>query len=80
MNQLQAIAMSEGVRLRKRLWSEAGRAKLESLQLAPWAAQRRQELLELLDQLTPRIDRLKTEIEQQAWIGWACRSPASSTF
>jgi transposase len=31
MNQLQAIAMSEGVRLRKKLWSGSGRAKLESL-------------------------------------------------
>jgi transposase len=67
MNQLQAIAMSEGVRLKKALWSKSGRARLESLQLAPWAAQRRQELLELLDQLTPKIERLNTEIEQQAW-------------
>ena len=48
MNQLQAIAMSEGVRLRKRLWSGTGRAKLESLELAPWAAQRRKDLPELL--------------------------------
>jgi hypothetical protein len=37
MNQLQAIAMNEGVRVRKKLWSKSGRAKLESLQLAPWA-------------------------------------------
>ena len=66
MNQLQAIAMNEGVRLRKALWSKGGRAKLESLQLAPWAARRRQELLELLDRLTPKIEPLSIAIEQEA--------------
>jgi transposase len=50
-----ASHMNEGVRLRKALWSKSGRAKLESLQLAPWAAQRRQDLLELLDQLTAKM-------------------------
>ena len=67
MNQLQAIAMNEGVRLRKRLWSGAGRAKLASLQLAPWAAQRRKDLLELLDRLTPKIEQLNVAVETEAW-------------
>jgi transposase len=67
MNQLQAIAMNEGVRLRKALWSKSGRAKLESLQLAPWAARRRQDLLELLDRLTPTIKQLNEAVEQEAW-------------
>jgi len=66
MNQLQAIAMNEGVRLRKALWSKGGRAKLESLELAPWAARRRQDLLELLDRLTPKIEPLSVAIEQEA--------------
>jgi transposase len=66
LNQLQAIAMSEGVRLRKKLWSGAGRAKLESLQVAPWAAQRRKDLLELLDRLTPKIEELNVAVEQEA--------------
>lgn len=66
MNQLQAIAMNEGVRLRKKLWSESGRAKLESLQLAPWATRRRQDLLELLDRLTPKIEELNVAVEQEA--------------
>jgi transposase len=65
MNQLQAIAMAEGVRLKKRLWSKSGRAKLQSLQLAPWAAQRRQDLLELCDQFTPKIEQLSIAIEQE---------------
>jgi transposase len=67
MNQLQAIAMNEGVRLRKKLWSGAGRAKLESLQLAPWAARRRKDLLELLDRLTPKIEDLNVAVETEAW-------------
>jgi transposase len=35
MNQLQAVAMNEGVRRRAALWSKSGRAQLESLPLAP---------------------------------------------
>lgn len=66
MNQLQAIAMSEGVRLRKKLWSGTGRAKLESLQLAAWAAHRRKDLLELLDRITPKIDELNVAVEEEA--------------
>src|SRR5580692_8076560 len=49
MNQLQAVAMNEGVRRRAALWGQAGRTQLESFVLAPWASRRRQELLELLD-------------------------------
>ena len=35
MNQLQAVALNEGLRYKKRLWREAGREQLESLPLAP---------------------------------------------
>ena len=58
MNQLQAIAMNEGLRGKKGLWSKKGRARLESFPLAPWTSRRRQELLELLDRLNPMIDEL----------------------
>jgi len=66
MNQLQAVAMNEGIRQKKRLWSEKGRQQLESLSLMPWTAQRRQELLQLLDQFDPSIDQLNQAIEQEA--------------
>ena len=66
MNQLQAVAMNEGIRQKKRLWSEKGRQQLESLSLMPWTAQRRQELLQLLDQFDPSIDQLGQAIEQEA--------------
>jgi len=66
MNQLQAIAMNEGVRRKKGLWSKQGRRQLESFSLAPWATRRRQDLLELLDRLNPSIQELSTAIEQEA--------------
>jgi transposase len=66
MNQLQAIAMNEGIRRKRGLWSEKGRAQLESLQLPPWTTRRRQELLELLDRFDPSIDELSEAIQQEA--------------
>jgi transposase len=66
MNQLQAVALNEGLRCKKRLWREAGRAQLESFRLAPWASRRRRDLLELLDRLTPTIAELTQAVEQEA--------------
>jgi len=65
MNQLQAVALNEGLRCKKRLWREAGRRQLEGFQLAPWASQRRRDLLELLDRLDPTIAQLTQAIEQE---------------
>jgi transposase len=66
MNQLQAIALNEGVRYQKRLWREAGREQLEALALAPWASRRRQDLLEVLDRINPTIAELTQAIEEEA--------------
>ena len=66
MNQLQALAMNEGYRLKKKLFSEQGRVQLEKLVLAPWASRRRQELLELLDRLHPTIEELTAAVEREA--------------
>jgi transposase len=65
MNQLQAVALNEGVRCKKRLWREKGREQLESFRLAPWASRRRHDLLELLDRLNPTIGALSQAIEQE---------------
>jgi hypothetical protein len=40
MNQLQALAMNEGQRRKKKLWSEQGRAELKKLSLGAWASRR----------------------------------------
>jgi len=65
MNQLQAVALNEGLRCKKRLWREAGREQLEAFPLAPWASRRRRDLLELLDRLSPTITELTQTIEQE---------------
>ena len=66
MNQLHALAMNEGYRWKKKLFSEQGRAQLEKLALAPWASRRRQELLELLDRINPTIEELTAAVEREA--------------
>jgi transposase len=66
MNQLQAIALNEGVRRKEGLWSQRGREQLETLTLATWATRRRKDLLDLLDRLNPRIEELSEAIEQEA--------------
>lgn len=66
MNQLQAVAMNEGVRRKQGLWSKAGRMQFESFLLAPWASRRRQDLLQLMDQLSFTIAELTTAIKEQA--------------
>ena len=76
MNQLQAVALNEGLRCKKRLWRAHGREQLESFRLAPWASRRRRDLLELLDRLNPMIVELTQAIEQEVRLlfrpqGWA---------
>jgi transposase len=66
MNQLQAVALNEGLRCKKRLWREHGRQQLEAFRLAPWASRRRCDLLELMDRLNPTIAELSQAIEQEA--------------
>jgi transposase len=65
MNQLHVVALNEGLRRKKALWRPAGRAELEAIVLAPWARRRRQDLLDLLDQLTPKIQELTHALEEE---------------
>lgn len=65
MNQLQAVALNEGLHCKKKLWREHGRQQLESFALAPWASRRRRDLLDLLDRLNPAIAELTGAIERE---------------
>jgi transposase len=65
MNQLHVVALNEGLRRRKGLWRPGGRKELELIALAPWAGRRRQDLLDLFDQLTPKIQELTRALEQE---------------
>jgi transposase len=63
-NQLQALAISQGVCRKGKLWSVKGRKELESLALLPWAVRRRKELLETLDRLDEQVRELDRAVEE----------------
>src|SRR5437868_8769432 len=65
LNQLQAVALNEGLRCKKKLWGEKGREQLEAFRLAPWASRRREDLLKLLDGVNPTIAKLTQAIDQE---------------
>ncbi|HKW16834.1 MAG TPA: IS110 family transposase [Terriglobales bacterium] len=64
-NQLQAMALGQGVQKKGKLWNQAGRAELEKLELLPYAGQRRQHLLGMLDQLEAEITELNRQVEEE---------------
>lgn len=66
MNQLHALAIGQGLCRKQKLWSIAGRKELDALQLDPWAHRRRQDLLQMLDQLNPPIAELDRAVLQEA--------------
>jgi transposase len=65
-NQLHYLAISQGVCRKHKLWTVKGRAELDGLALGPWAARRRKELLEMLDQLDAAIEPLDRAVEEEA--------------
>jgi len=64
-NQLQAMALSQGVQKKRKLWSASGRQELEKLELLPHAAQRREQLLAWLDGLEVEIAQLNRQVEEE---------------
>jgi transposase len=64
-NQLQAMALSHGVQKKRKLWTKAGRAELEKLELLPYAAERRRHLLQSLDELEAEIGRWQQKVEAE---------------
>ncbi len=58
--------MNEGIRRKRGLWTQRGRAQLEGLSLPAWTSRRRQELLQLLDRFDPNIEQLTEAIQQEA--------------
>ncbi|HYK49931.1 MAG TPA: transposase [Terriglobales bacterium] len=65
-NQLQAMALSQGVQKKYKLWTKAGRKELEQLPLLPYAAERRKRLLEALDGLEAEIVEFDRQVAEQA--------------
>src|SRR5579863_3391527 len=64
-NQLDSIAKSEGLN-GSRAWSAKRRQQIETLPLTGWYAERRKNLLELLDEMDKRIDPLDKAVQAAA--------------
>jgi len=65
-NELQHLAMNQGVQKKARLWSEAGQKVLRELPLAGWAAARRANLLELMKTMDQQIAVLDRAVQTAA--------------
>ena len=75
MNQLQAVALNEGLRCKRRLWREKGRKQLEAIRLGPWASRRRKDLLQIAGWAEPNDHR--ADASYSAGSGEVCRSTSS---
>ena len=65
-NQLHAIALNQGLRRQRQLWTKAGREQLQKLELPPFTAGRRDELLRQLEQLDEQIAALDQMVRAEA--------------
>jgi transposase len=65
-NQLQHLALNQGVQQKQKLWTQAGRKLLQELRLSGWTARRRDDLLKRLDDLDGDIAELDQAVVQAA--------------
>ena len=65
-NQLQHVAMNQGLQKKRQLWTEKGQRWLRELALPPWTERRREDLLQLLAGLEPAIADLTEAVEAAA--------------
>lgn len=65
-NQLQAMALNQGMRKKRQLWTEAGREGLQKLALNAHTAARRDECLQRLNYLDGQIRQLNQRVAEEA--------------
>lgn len=63
-NQLQHVALNEGLQKKRQLWTEQGREWLEQLSLPEWTARRRADLLHFLDELEEKVTELDGAVSE----------------
>jgi transposase len=66
INTLRAIAIGAGLNYRGQMQSQAGRARLEGLDLSPGIAKEVSELLKLIDHLSEEAKRVEKWLEEQS--------------
>jgi len=65
-NELQHLAMNQGVTRKRRLWSKAGEQVLRGLPLRPWSSRRREDLFRIREMLDAQIAPLDQAVAQSA--------------
>jgi transposase len=65
-NELQHLAMNQGVTKKNKLWSKKGEQVLRELPLKPWASRRREDLFKVKEMLTGQIAMLDQAVEEVA--------------
>ena len=65
-NQLQHIALNQGLQKKYKLWTKAGMELLRQLELEPWTRLRRDVLLQMLEELEIKIQPLEQAVEREA--------------
>ncbi len=65
-NELQHLAMNQGVTRKRKLWSKAGEKVLRELPLKPWASQRREDLFKVRGMLNEQIESLDAAVVEAA--------------
>jgi transposase len=65
-NELQHLSLNKGMQRKAKLWSQAGQKLLLELPLKPWAACRREDLLELLEMLNQQMGKLDQAVQLAA--------------
>ncbi len=65
-NELQHLAMNQGVTKKRKLWSKAGEKVLRELPLKPWASRRREDLFQVRGMLDEQIAPLDQAVVEAA--------------
>jgi len=65
-NELQHLAMNQGVTKKRKLWSKAGEKVLRELALKPWASRRREDLFKVREMLNGQIESLDAAVVEAA--------------
>ncbi len=65
-NELQHLAMNQGITKKQKLWSKAGEKVLRELPLKPWAGRRREDLFRVREMLNGQINLLDQAVVEAA--------------
>jgi transposase len=65
-NELQHLAMNQGITKKRKLWSKAGEKVLRELPLRPWSSRRREDLFRIREMLNGQIDALDGAVVEAA--------------